>query len=62
MGSGVIEGLPWLVDHVDKEIRRRALAVAAAPLQVLPSQLGNEAGVIGAAVMAMRLLTRDDPE
>ncbi len=62
LGGGVIEGLPWLVDRVDREVHRRALAVAGAPLQVLPSRLGNDAGVIGAAVMAMRILTGEDPE
>jgi hypothetical protein len=58
----VIEGLPWLVDRVDREVHQRALTVAGAPLQVLPAQLGNEAGVVGAAIMAMRLLSCDDPE
>ncbi|HET6420020.1 MAG TPA: ROK family protein [Geobacteraceae bacterium] len=62
LGGGVIEGLPWLVDRIDEEVHRRALAVAGAPLQVLPSQLGNDAGVIGAAIMAMRLLAGEDPE
>ncbi len=62
LGGGVIDGLPWLVDRVDREVHQRALAVAGAPLQVLPSQLRNEAGVIGAAVMAMRELTEKDPE
>ncbi len=62
LGGGVIEGLPWLVERVDREVRQRALTVASAPLQVLASQLRNEAGVIGAAIMAMRLLTGDDSE
>lgn len=62
LGGGVIEGLPWLVDRVDREVRQRALTVATAPLQVLSAQLGNEAGVVGAAIMATRLLTRDDSE
>ncbi len=62
LGGGVIDGLPWLVERVDREVHQRALTVAGAPLQVLPSQLRNEAGVIGAAVMAMRELTEKDPE
>ncbi len=62
LGGGVIEGLPWLVDRVDREVHQRALTVAGAPLQVLPAQLGNEAGVVGAAIMALRLLSCDDPE
>ncbi len=61
LGGGVIEGLPELVNRVDRGVRQRALAAAGAPLQVLASQLRNEAGVIGAAVMAMRELTVKDP-
>ncbi len=62
LGGGVIEGVPWLVDRVNREVHRRALTMAGAPLQVLGSQLGNDAGVIGAAIMANRLLTGEDPE
>jgi len=61
LGGGVIEGMPELVDRIGKGIHQRALAAAGAPLQVLPSQLGNDAGVIGAAILAMRVLTGKDP-
>ena len=57
LGGGVIEGMPELVDRIGKGVHQRALAAAGAPLQVLPSQLGNDAGVIGSAMLAMRVLT-----
>jgi glucokinase len=62
LGGGVIEGMPELVDRVGKGIHQRVLAAAGAPLQVLPSQLGNDAGVIGAAILAMREFTVMDPD
>jgi len=62
LGGGVIEGLPELVDRIDRGVRQRALAAASAPLQILPSQLGNQAVAIGAAIMAMRELTVKDPD
>jgi glucokinase len=54
LGGGVIEGLPEWVDRIEKGVRQRALATARAPLQVLPAQLHNDAGVVGAAALAMR--------
>jgi glucokinase len=54
LGGGVIEGLPELVERVDKGVRQSALTAACSPLQVLPAQLHNDAGVIGAAALAMR--------
>jgi glucokinase len=54
LGGGVIEGLPELVEKVDEGVRQLALKAASSPLQVLPAQLHNDAGVIGAAALAMR--------
>jgi glucokinase len=53
LGGGVIEGLPELVDRIDQGVCERALEAASAPLQVLPAQLKNDAGVVGAAALAM---------
>jgi glucokinase len=55
LGGGVIEGLPELIDRVDQGVCERALEAASAPLQVLPAQLKNDAGVVGAAALAMHL-------
>ena len=54
LGGGVIEGMPELVECVSMGVRERALAAAGEPLQVLPAQLHGDAGVVGAAVLAMR--------
>ncbi len=54
LGGGVIEGLPELVGQIDLGIRTRALKAAWEGLQVLPAQLGNDAGVIGGAAFARR--------
>jgi glucokinase len=54
LGGGVIEGLPELVQRVDQGVRRLALAAASSPLQVVPAQLHNDAGVVGAAALAIR--------
>jgi glucokinase len=45
------------VDRIEKGVRQRALAAAQAPLEVLPAQLHNDAGVVGAAALAMHLVT-----
>jgi glucokinase len=54
LGGGVIEGLPELVERVAMGVRERALAATSEPLQVLPAQLHGDAGVVGAAALAMR--------
>ncbi len=58
LGGGVMEGLPELLDKIDKGVREQALAAARDPLQVLPAQLENDAGVVGAAALALRANTQ----
>lgn len=53
LGGGLLDGLPELILRVDQAIRERALPIASASLQVLPSQLKRHAGVIGAATFAL---------
>ncbi len=53
LGGGVIDGLPELVERIDQGVRHRALAVACEELQVLPARLGGDAGVVGAAAVAL---------
>jgi glucokinase len=59
LGGGVIEGLPELVQRVAQGMRQLALAAASTPLQVLPAQLHNDAGVVGAAALAMHSFAED---
>ncbi len=54
LGGGVIEGSPELVERIDQGVRQRALSAARQSLQILPAQLKGDAGVIGAAVLAMQ--------
>jgi len=54
LGGGVIEGLPELVARVDQGVHQRSLSAATANLRIVPAQLHNDAGVIGAAALAQR--------
>lgn len=55
LGGGVIEGLPELVAMVDHGLRERALEIACKGLEVLTARCHNDAGVLGAAAVALRL-------
>ena len=54
MGGGVIDGIPELIGRVDKGVRKHALAAACSSLIVMPAGLRSDAGVIGAAALAVR--------
>lgn len=53
LGGGIIEGMPELAQRISRGVRARALAAALGELVIIPSKLGNDAGVIGAAAMAI---------
>jgi glucokinase len=48
LGSGIIQGNPWLVKAIDKGVRDRALKAACLKLEIVSSSLFSDAGVIGA--------------
>ena len=54
LGGGVIRTVPDLVEKVRQGVRQRALAAATTNLEVLPVHFPAQAGVIGAAAVAMR--------
>jgi glucokinase len=54
LGGGVIDGLPELVERIQHGVHQRALDAATASLQVLRAQLNDDAGVVGAAALALR--------
>ena len=54
LGGGALEGLPELPARLEAGIRRGALKVATADFKVVRAQLGNDAGVVGAASLAFR--------
>ncbi|MFZ7136872.1 MAG: ROK family protein [archaeon] len=55
-GGGVIEGIPELVDIVKRELPSRALKSAVTNLKIVKTKLGNNAGAIGAADLAQKLV------
>jgi len=53
LGGGVIEGLPSLVEGIETGVRKKALPTATQKLAFFRAALGNDAGVVGAAALAM---------
>lgn len=52
LGGGVIEGSPQLIQPIADAVRSRALRAAVHDLRFAKAQLGNNAGVVGAAALA----------
>jgi glucokinase len=62
MGGGLIEamGEPF-VQMVEKRVRKQPLLAATAGLKVVASQLGDDAGITGAALIARRRAATREP-
>ena len=60
LGGGIIEGLPELVQRVAQGVRQLALAAATSRLQVVPASLHDDAGVVGAAALAIRSFAKGE--
>lgn len=58
LGGGIIEGMPQLLDRIEKGIKQSALKAAIKDLEVLPATLHNDSGVIGAAAFAFNQLLK----
>jgi glucokinase len=56
LGGGVIEGFGEFVERIDRGVRQHALSAATQSLTILPAQLKNDSGVVGAAAFAMHFL------
>ena len=54
-GGGIIKGMPFLINPVGNEIKKRALALATKQLEIKQAQLTTNAGVIGAAVYGIMM-------
>lgn len=52
-GGGIIESSPWLIESIEKGVHKHALKSAVEKLKVVAAQCGGDAGVLGAAAMAM---------
>ena len=51
IGGGVADAGEIFLEPVRKTIKERAMEVAGAAVEVVPAQLGNTAGVIGASLL-----------
>jgi len=51
IGGGVVEAVPQLVDLVRPIALREALPAAARGIEIVASQLGDAAGIVGAAIL-----------
>jgi len=51
IGGGVAEAGDILLEPIRKTIAKRAMPIQAAAVEVVPAQLGNSAGVIGASLL-----------
>jgi glucokinase len=58
LGGGVIEGMPQLLERIEKGVNKYALKAATKDLKVLPAKLHNDSGVIGAAAFALQSLDK----
>jgi glucokinase len=54
LGGGVIDGMPALIDRVREGVMHNALPAATVGLEVIPGALGSNAGMIGAACLALK--------
>jgi glucokinase len=54
VGGGVKDAWPYFIDATRGEIRRRAFAFPAERTRLVPSVLGDDAGMVGAAAAALQ--------
>jgi glucokinase len=56
LGGGVIQGEPQIIDKIRTGVYQKAFKAATLNLEILPAQLADDSGVIGAASLAIQLL------
>lgn len=56
IGGGVSASWQYFFPAMFKEIEKRVLPTSRVGLQILPAQLGNQAGIVGAAKLAWQLI------
>lgn len=54
IGGGVKDAWPLFIDTMRSEIRKRAFEVPAVRTEIVPSSLGDDAGMVGAAAAALQ--------
>jgi Transcriptional regulator/sugar kinase len=58
LGGGIMEGMPQLIERIEKGVKKYALKAASENLKVLPAKLHNDSGVIGAAAFALHSMDK----
>lgn len=61
IGGGLVEGMPEIIDMIDKGVRNQALIAATKSLEVVRAKLGKELGVLGSAGFIFNLLKGAEP-
>lgn len=56
LGGGFIDGMPEMIEVIDKGIRENALKAATQSLEVVKAKLGKQTGVIGSAAAIFNIL------
>ena len=51
IGGGVAAAGEFLMDSIKETVKRRAMKIAGETVEIVPAQLGNTAGVIGASLL-----------
>ena len=51
IGGGVAASGDFLMDSIKETVKRRAMKIAGETVQIVPAELGNTAGVIGASLL-----------
>lgn len=62
IGGGVKDAWPLFIEATHAEIMKRAFEVPAKRTEIVPTQLGDDAGVVGAAAVALQIGMRTCPE
>jgi len=55
IGGGVSGSFEFFLPALTAEIEKRVLPTSRAGLQILPAELGNTAGMVGAAKLALEI-------
>jgi glucokinase len=58
LGGGIMEGMPQLIERIEKGVKKYALKAATENLEVLPAKLHNDSGAIGAAAFALHSMDK----
>ena len=60
IGGGVKDAWPLFIGTTKAEIRKRAFEVPAERTEIVPSRLGDDAGMVGAAAVALQKIGNKD--